>query len=72
MSHIVQFQTEVGEPAAIRSAYDRLGLPEPISGETKLFSSWATGWTVQLPDWRYPIVRDVATSKIAFDNFRGR
>ena len=72
MSHIVSIQTEVRDPAAIRSACDRLGLPEPVFGEAKLFSSSATGWAVQLPDWRYPIVCDVATAKIAFDNFRGR
>ena len=72
MSHIVSIQTEVRDLAAIRSACDRLGLPEPVFGETKLFSSSETGWAVQLPDWRYPIVCDVTTAKIAFDNFRGR
>ncbi|MHC2068144.1 DUF1257 domain-containing protein [Bremerella sp. T1] len=72
MSHIVSIQTEVRDPAAIRSACGRLRLPEPIFGKTKLFSSSSTGWAVQLPDWRYPVVCDVATAKIAFDNYGGR
>ncbi len=72
MSHIVSIQTEVRDPAAIRSACARLRLPEPVFGKSKLFSSSATGWAVQLPDWRYPVVCDVATAKIAFDNYGGR
>jgi len=72
LSHIVSIQTEVRDPAAIRSACDRLRLPEPVFGTSKLFSSSETGWAVQLPRWRYPLVCDVATAKIAFDNYGGR
>ncbi|HCS51636.1 MAG TPA: DUF1257 domain-containing protein [Planctomycetaceae bacterium] len=56
----------------MRSACDRLRFPEPVFGEVKLFSSFATGWAVQLPEWRYPVVFDVNTAKLAFDNFGGR
>jgi len=72
MSHIVQIQTEIRDPVAIRAACQRLKLPEPVFGETKLFNSSATGWAVQLPEWRYPVVCDVNTAKLAFDNFEGR
>ncbi|HCO24357.1 MAG TPA: DUF1257 domain-containing protein [Gimesia maris] len=72
MSHIVQIQTEVRDPVAIREACKRLELPAPIFGETELFSCKATGWAVQLPDWRYPVVCDVNTAQLAFDNFEGR
>lgn len=72
MSHLVQIQTEVRDPAAIRAACSRLALAEPVFGETKLFSSSAVGWAVRLPDWRYPVVCDVAAAKIAFDNYGGR
>ncbi len=72
MSHIVQIQTEVRDPVAIRAACERLQLPQPIFGETQLFISKAAGWAVQLPDWRYPVVCDVNTAKLAFDNFEGR
>lgn len=72
MSHVVTIQTEVRDPAAIRSASDRLRLPEPVFGEVKLFSSSATGWAVQLPEWRYPVVADVNTGKLHYDNYGGR
>lgn len=72
MSHIVSIQTEVRDPVAIRMACDRLQLPEPVFGEVKLFSSMATGWQVRLPEWRYPVVCDVTTAKIAYDNFEDR
>ena len=67
MSHIVQIQTEVRDPVAIQAACGRLMLPEPVFGETKLFTSSAVGWAVRLPEWRYPVV-----CEIAFDNFGGR
>lgn len=72
MSHIVHIQTEIRDLASIQTACDRLLLPKPVFGETKLFNTSAIGWAVQLPDWRFPIVCDIATAKIAFDNFGGR
>ena len=72
MSHVVQVQTEVRDVVAIRGACGRLGLVEPVYGEVKLFSSTAVGWAVRLPGWRYPVVCDVTTAKVAFDNFEGR
>ncbi|MEZ5941195.1 MAG: DUF1257 domain-containing protein [Planctomycetaceae bacterium] len=72
MSHIVSIQTEVRDPVAIRSACDRLKLPEPVFGQVKLFSSSATGWAVQLPDWRFPVVADVNTGNLVYDNYNGR
>ena len=72
MSHVVQIQTEVRDPVAIRAACGRLLWPEPVYGEAKLFSRSVVGWAVELPGWRYPVVCDVATAKIAFDNFNGR
>ncbi|HBN77278.1 MAG TPA: DUF1257 domain-containing protein [Planctomycetaceae bacterium] len=72
MSHIVSIQTEIRDPIAIRSACIRQKLPEPVFGEAKLFSSSATGWKVQLPEWRYPVVCDVATARISFDHYGGR
>lgn len=72
MSHIVQIQTEVRDPAAILAACGRMALEAPVFGETKLFSNSAVGWAVRLPDWRYPVVCDVATAKIEFDNYGGR
>ncbi len=49
MSHIVQIKTQVRDRAAVNAACQRLHLPEPIEGPTKLFSSTVTGLAVQLP-----------------------
>ena len=72
MSHVVQIRTQVKDPVAIRAGCERLKLPEPVYGETKLFSSTVTGWAVTLPEWRYPVVCDVTTGDVAFDNYEGR
>lgn len=72
MSHIVQIQTEVRDPIAVRSACDRLKLPQPTQGEFKLFSAKAVGLGVELPGWRYPVVCDVASGKVHYDNYGGR
>lgn len=72
MSHVVEIQTEVRDPVAIRAACDRLALPPPVYGETRLYQGSRTGWAVQLPKWRYPVVCDTDSGEIALDNFEGR
>jgi hypothetical protein len=72
LSHIVTIKTEVRDAAAVRAACRRLGLAEPVQGTTRLFSSEASGLIVQLPDWQYPIVADLGTGQVQFDNFGGR
>ena len=72
MSHIVTIETQIRDAAAIRAACQRLHHPPPVFGEAQLFSGAKTGWQVQLPQWRYPVVCDVATGKIDFDNYGGR
>ncbi|QDS88780.1 hypothetical protein EC9_29750 [Rosistilla ulvae] len=72
MSHIVEIKTEVRDPVAIRAACQRLKVPGPVFGEFRLFSTSAIGWAVRLPQWRFPVVCDVNTAKIAYDNYEGR
>jgi len=72
LSHIVQIQTQVRDPLAVRAACERLGLAEPVHGTHKLFSSQeATGLAIQLPGWRYPLVCDTASGQFQFDNYSG-
>jgi hypothetical protein len=71
VSHIVQIQTQVRDPVAIRAACQRLKLAEPVQETVRLFSSEATGWAVRLPGWNYPVVCDVTTGDVKFDNFNG-
>ena len=72
MSHIVTIATEVRDAAAIRAACRRLSINQPEEGTFTLFSGKATGIAVRLPDWTYPVVCDIATGKLKYDNFEGR
>ncbi len=73
MSHIVEIRTEVRDPAAITAACQRLKLPQQPTEETvELFSGRATGIAVRLPEWRYPIVCQIKSGTIRFDDYGGR
>ena len=72
MSHIVTIQTEIRDVEALTRGCDRLGLAHPEHRTAQLFSSEVTGYCVELPAWRYPVVCDVDAGTLAFDNFNGR
>jgi hypothetical protein len=72
MSHIVHIQTQIRDPVAARAACQRLGLPAPREREVQLFSTTATGLTLELRGWVYPVVCDLATGTIQYDNYGGR
>lgn len=72
MSHIVTINTEIRCAESIKAACSRLSLSAPVFGRHQLFTSHETGWGVRLQDWKYPVVCNVNTGKVAFDNFRGR
>ena len=71
MSHIVEIQTEVRDASAVRAGCNRLGLQPPNEGTFKLFSKTVSGLGVELRDWRYPIVCELNTGKVQYDNFQG-
>jgi hypothetical protein len=71
VSHIVQIQTEVRDPVAIRSACERLKLPAPTQGSHRLFSGEVVGLGVELPNWRYPVVCETQSGELRFDNYGG-
>ena len=71
MSHIVTITTQVRDPLAVTAACRRIGLPAPVHGTAKLFEGEATGLLVKLPDWLYPVVCDLATGTLRYDNFAG-
>ncbi|MEK6259910.1 MAG: DUF1257 domain-containing protein [Planctomycetota bacterium] len=71
MSHIVEIKTQVKDVAAVQAACRRLKLAEPQQRTVKVFTTEATGLSVQLPEWTYPIVCDTSTGEVKFDNFGG-
>jgi hypothetical protein len=71
LSHIVSIKTEVRDPDGAAAACRRLGLPTPVQGTATLFEGEATGLLVKLPGWVYPIVIDIASGQVRYDNFNG-
>ena len=72
LSHIVQIQTQVRDAEAVRAACHRLGLAAPVEGVTKLFTSTATGLAVQLPGWNYPVVCQLDSGQLQYDDYGGK
>ena len=72
MSHIVTIATQIRDPAALRLACGRQGLQEPVQRTARLFTTEATGYCVELPEWRYPVVCDCDARVVHFDNYGGR
>lgn len=72
MSHTVTIKSEVRDAAAVRAACERLKLAAPVQGKHELFAGEVEGLAVNLPDWMYPVVADLPTGKLQFDNFNGR
>lgn len=72
MSHIVSIKTQVRDVTALAVACQRLNLAPPVHGTAKLFTSEATGQIVALPRWKYPVVCDLASGELSYDNYGGR
>ena len=72
MSHIVTIKTQVKDKAAVGAACRRLNLAAPEEGRADLFSGTAHGLLIQLPEWVYPVVADLSTGELKFDNFEER
>ncbi|WP_428308151.1 DUF1257 domain-containing protein [Lacipirellula sp.] len=71
MSHLVRIETQIRDEAAANIACQRLQLPAPTTGTFQLYAEAATGLGVQLREWRYPLVCNLETGAIAYDNFAG-
>ncbi len=71
MSHIVQVQAEVRDARAVTAACQRLGLPQPVAGTAQLFAGAVTGLLVRLPGWQYPVVCQLGSGQLAYDNYGG-
>lgn len=72
MSHIVSIRTEIRDHFAVAAACSRLQWPSPEQGRHRLFSSTVEGLAVKAPRWQYPIVCDLASGQLSYDNFEGR
>ena len=71
MSHVVEIKTEVRDEQAVKAACTRLQIPAPETKTARLFSATATGLCVQLPRWHYPLVCNLQTGQLQYDNYNG-
>ena len=71
MSHVVQIKTQIKDALAVAAACRRLGLAEPTEETVRLFSAQAKGLAVRLPNWRYPVVCDLTSGQLQYDNYGG-
>jgi hypothetical protein len=71
MSHIVEIKTEIRDEAAVKAACVRLQLATPEQKAVRLFSTTARGLCVQLPGWQYPVVCNLETGAVQYDNYGG-
>ena len=71
MSHIVSLRAEVRDRQAVERACARLNLAAPIDGEAKVFTTWKKGLLVRLEGWEFPIVCDLGSGAVEYDNFDG-
>jgi hypothetical protein len=71
LSHVVEIKTEIRDEAAVKAACVRLQLPAPEQKTVRLFNATATGLCVQLPGWNYPVVANLQTGQLQYDNYNG-
>lgn len=72
MSHIVKIQAKITDETAVLSAAEAMGLEHPhYEKDVKVYQARKTGLCVDLPGWTYPIVIDLATGDVSYDNYNG-
>ena len=71
MSHIVQIKSQVTDESAVRAACQRLNWEQPTFGDFRVFSVDRTGLGVKAPGWKFPIVCDLQTGAVDYDNYNG-
>jgi hypothetical protein len=71
LSHVVEIKTEIRDEAAVKAACVRLQIPTPEHKTVRLFNATATGLCVQLPGWSYPVVANLATGQLQYDDYNG-
>jgi hypothetical protein len=71
MSHIATIATEIRDQAGIVAACRRLNHEAPTIGSAVVGGVRKTGTIVKFRPWIYPVVIDLNTGAIAYDNYGG-
>lgn len=72
MSHLVTIRTQIRDLEAVKTACKKLGLQAPTQGKAKVFEQEVEGTIVQLPLWRFPVVINLTTGALHYDNWNER
>ena len=70
MSHTSTMKLQLDDISALAKACAALGLSMVENQKIKFYSGSATGTSIQLPGWKYPIVI-TPEGKIQYDNYNG-
>jgi len=71
VSHIVTVATMIKDERAVQRACQVLKLEPAKHGTFTVFSRQVEGLGWKLPGWNYPVVADLATGQLQFDNYKG-
>lgn len=71
MSHIVNIKTEVKDEQAVRTACQRLKIEAPTFGDFRVYSVNRSGLGVKLSGWQFPVVCNLGTGAVDYDNYNG-
>lgn len=72
MSHIVTVATMIKDARAVQRACQVLKLAPAVHGTFKVFTRDVEGLGFKLPNWNYPVVADLATGQLQYDNYKGQ
>jgi hypothetical protein len=72
LSHIVTIDTEIRDLRAVQSACARLDLPAPHPGDVQFLTGKVSGLLVHLTSWRFPVVCQLQSGALKYDNYEGR
>ena len=71
MSHIVTVATMIKDERAVQRALQIMKLEPAKHGVFTVFSNKVEGLGFKLPGWNYPVVADLSTGKVQYDNYKG-
>lgn len=71
MSHMVKIQTQIRDLEAVKAACKKLFLHQPVQGKAQVYQKEMEGVLVQLPNWQFPIVLDLGSGAVHYDNYNG-
>ncbi len=71
MSHVVTIQSRSMIPPPWPQLANGSNCPA-VQGTAELFSGSATGLIIRLPGWQYPVVADIPSGTLSYDNYGGQ